>query len=94
MDIVSLLLTILGIIIALIFGYLQVAVPFIKGEVRFSKRFPFVETAEAVAAVEPHRKKRKKKRKRRFLIPGLAIGILIILFGVGGGVKSLHLTIR
>jgi len=78
MDIVSLLLTILGIIVAIIFGYLQVVVPFIKGEVRFSKRFPFVETAEAVAVARPHR--RRKKKRKRFLIPGLAIGILIIIF--------------
>jgi len=77
MELVFLLLTILGIIIAIIFGYLQVVVPFIKGEVRFSKRFPFVETAE-VHTAKPHR--RKKKKRKRFLIPGLAIGILIILF--------------
>ena len=50
MELVFLLLTILGIIIAIIFGYLQVVVPFIKGEVRFSKRFPYVETAEVPAA--------------------------------------------
>lgn len=80
MDVVFLLLTILGIIIAIIFGYLQVAVPFIKGEVRLSKRFPFVESAEAAPAVAPHKKRRKKKRKRRFLIPILAVGILVILF--------------
>ena len=78
MDIVSLLLTIIGIIIAIIFGYLQVVVPFIKGEVRFSKHFPFVESPEAPAAAK-QRRRRKKKTKKRFLIPGLAIGILIIL---------------
>lgn len=78
MELIFLLLTILGIIIAIIFGYLQVVVPFIKGEVRFSRRFPFVETAEAAPAAKPHR--RKKKKRKRFLIPGLAIGILIILF--------------
>jgi len=78
MDIISLLLTILGIIVAVIFGYLQVVVPFIKGEVRFSKHFPFVESAEAAAVAKPHR--RRKKKRKRFLIPGLAIGILIIIF--------------
>jgi len=78
MELIFLLLTIVGIIVAVIFGYLQVVVPFIKGEVRFSKRFPFVETAEAVVGAKPHR--RKKKKRKRFLIPGLAIGILIVLF--------------
>ncbi len=77
MDIIFLSLTILGIIIAIIFGYLQVVVPFIKGEVRFSKRFPFVETAEAALAAKPRRK--RKKKGTRFLIPILAIGILIII---------------
>lgn len=77
MEIVFLLLTIFGIIIALVFGYLQVVVPFTKGEVRFSKRLPFVETAEAPAA---KLKKRKRKKRKRFFIPGLAIGILIVLF--------------
>lgn len=76
MELVFLLLTIVGIIIALIFGYLQVVVPFIKGEVRLSRRFPFVETAE-VSAKRPRR--RRKKKRKRFLIPILAIGILIII---------------
>ena len=77
MEVIFLSLTILGIIIAIIFGYLQVVVPFIKREVSFSKRFPYVETAEAPAA---KRRRRKRKKRKRFLIPGLAIGILIILF--------------
>jgi len=78
MDILSLLLTILGIIVAIIFGYLQVIVPFIKRDVRFSRHFPFVESAEAAVAAKPRR--RVKKKRKRFLIPGLAIGILIIIF--------------
>jgi tetratricopeptide (TPR) repeat protein/TolB-like protein len=78
MDIVSLLLTILGIIVAIIFGYLQVIVPFIKGDVRFSRHFPFVESAVTAVAAKPRR--RAKKKRKRFLIPGLAIGILIIIF--------------
>jgi tetratricopeptide (TPR) repeat protein/TolB-like protein len=79
MDIISLVLTILGIIIAIIFGYLQVVVPFIKGEVRLSKRFPFVESAEAAPAAEPRKKRRKKKHKRRFLIPAFAIGVIVLI---------------
>jgi len=79
MELVFLLLTILGIIIAIIFGYLQVVVPFIKGEVRLSKRFPFVESAETEPAKEPHKKRRKKKHKRRFLIPAFAIGVIVLI---------------
>ena len=48
MDIVILILTIIGIIAAVVFGFLQVIVPFVKREVRFSKRFPFVVSLEAV----------------------------------------------
>lgn len=79
MELVFLLLTILGIIIAIIFGYLQVVVPFIKGEVRLSKQFPFVESAEAAPTKEPRKKKRKKKHKRRFLIPAFAIGVIVLI---------------
>jgi len=79
MDVLSIILTIIGIIIAIIFGYLQVVVPFIKGEVRLSKRFPFVESAEAAPAAEPRKKRRKKKHKRRFLIPAFAIGVIVLI---------------
>lgn len=47
MDVVILLLTIVGIVVAIIFGFLQVVVPFVKREVRLSKRFPFVTSLEA-----------------------------------------------
>ena len=47
MDIVILILTIIGIVAAVVFGFLQVIVPFVKREVRFSKRFPFVASLEA-----------------------------------------------
>lgn len=79
MDVVFLFLTILGIIIAIIFGYLQVVVPFIKSEVRLSKRFPFVKTAETAPATVPRKKKRKKQRKRRFLIPIFAVGVVALI---------------
>jgi tetratricopeptide (TPR) repeat protein len=79
MDLIFLILTILSIIITIIFGYLQVVVPLIKGEVRFSKRFPFLETAKV--PVLKRRRLRRKKRKR-FLIPALAIGLLVILFAL------------
>jgi len=42
MNPITLILTIIGLIIMAVIGYLQVIVPFIKGEVKFSKRWPFV----------------------------------------------------
>ncbi len=42
MDPLTLILTIVGLLIAIIFGYFQVIVPFVKGEVKFSKTWPFV----------------------------------------------------
>ncbi len=79
MELVFLSLTILGIIIAIIFGYLQVAVPFIKGEVRMSKRFPFVESTQASPAAESRKKSKKKRRKRRFLIPLSAVCAAVVI---------------
>jgi len=77
MELIFLLLTILGIVVAIIFGYLQVAVPFIKGEVRISRRFPFIETTEGVPIAKARR--RKKKKRKRFLIPILMMAVIIIL---------------
>lgn len=54
MDIVILILTIIGIIAAVVFGFLQVIVPFVKREVSFSKRFPFVASLEAVERSSYH----------------------------------------
>lgn len=42
MDLLTLILTIVGLLIAAIFGFLQVITPFAKGEVKFSKTWPFV----------------------------------------------------
>ncbi|UCG91637.1 MAG: tetratricopeptide repeat protein [candidate division WOR-3 bacterium] len=58
MDPITLILTIVGIIVAIIFGYLQVIVPFTKKEVKFAKRFPFVVGAEAAAEKIKPRPKR------------------------------------
>jgi len=79
MEVVFLLLTIVAILATTIFGFLQVVIPFIKGEVRFSKRFPYVEAVEKAlpAAKRPHR--RKKKKKRRPLIPIFAVAVVVII---------------
>jgi len=42
MQTYEVILTAIGLIIGVIFGYLQVVVPFIRGELKFSKKFPFV----------------------------------------------------
>jgi tetratricopeptide (TPR) repeat protein len=75
-ELVFLLLTIIALLATIVFGFLQIIVPFIKGEVRLSKKFPFVEGAEATPK---RRKRRKKKPKRRILIPIFAVIILIII---------------
>lgn len=79
MELIFLLLTIIAILATTIFGFLQVVIPFIKGEVRFSKRFPFIESTEGAfpAAKKPH--KRKKKGRRRFLIPIFAVAVVVII---------------
>lgn len=51
MDPIALILTIAGIIIAIIIGYLQIIVPFTKKEVKFSRRFPFVISTTEVGAI-------------------------------------------
>jgi tetratricopeptide (TPR) repeat protein len=74
-ELVFLLLTIIALVATIVFGFLQVVVPFIKEEVRLSKKFPFVESGEAVPK---RRKKTKKKPKRRLLIPILAVTVVIV----------------
>ena len=79
MELVFLLLTVIALIATVVFGFLQVVVPFIKGEVRLSKRFPFVEGAEKAVPAAKKPRKRKKKRKRRFIIPIFAVAVAVII---------------
>ncbi len=46
MDPLSLIIAFIGILVAVIFGYFQIVVTFVKGEVRLTRRWPFVEGAE------------------------------------------------
>ncbi len=46
MDPLSLIIAFVGIFVGVIFGYFQIVVPFVKGEVRLTRRWPFVEGAE------------------------------------------------
>jgi len=43
MDPLSFIIAFIGILVAVIFGYFQIVVPFVKGEVRLTRRWPFVE---------------------------------------------------
>jgi hypothetical protein len=45
---IEIILVTIGVIIAIIFGYFQVIVPFVKGEVKISKSWPFVVVKDTV----------------------------------------------
>jgi serine/threonine protein kinase/Flp pilus assembly protein TadD len=49
MDPLSLIIAFVGILVAVIFGYFQIVVPFVKGEVRLSRRWPFVEGIDDIS---------------------------------------------
>ena len=55
LDLLFLVLTIVGIVVALIVGYLQLIVPFVKGEVKLSKKFPFVTKLQSTIEAESKR---------------------------------------
>jgi len=75
MEIVSIIITLIAIIATVVFGYFQIIVPFIKKEVRLSKKFPFVESTDI-----PVKRGRKKKKKsgRRWLMPITAVTVVVI----------------
>lgn len=69
MDPIALILTIAGIIIAIMIGYLQIIVPFTKKEVKFSRRFPFVISTTEVAAIRIDTEDYAKTIAEEFPIP-------------------------
>lgn len=75
MEIVSIIITLIALIATVVFGYLQIVVPFINKEVRLAKKFPFVESTET-----PKKRRRRKTKKpgRRWLIPVTAVAVVII----------------
>jgi tetratricopeptide (TPR) repeat protein/TolB-like protein len=79
MEFIFLLLTIIALLATIIFGFLQVVIPFIKKEVRFSKRFPFVEGVEETVPAAKKSRRRRKKKKRRSLVPIFAVAVAIII---------------
>lgn len=87
MEFVFLIIAVAGLIVAIILGFLQVIIPFIKDEVKFSKRFPFVtSTAEGTlptkAEKKSHKRKSKRKNIRKILIPIFTLALLAILLTV------------
>jgi tetratricopeptide (TPR) repeat protein len=74
MEIVSIIITFAALIATVVFGYLQIMVPFIKKEVRLSQKFPYIEATDI-----PVKRRRKKKTKRsKWLITISAIAVVII----------------
>ncbi len=68
MELLFLILAVVGIIVAIIFGFLQVVVPFVKGEVTFTKRYPFV-ISVAQHSKRAQRRKRLKQKKSIVILP-------------------------
>lgn len=62
MDI-QIILVIIGIIIAIIFGYFQVIVPFVKGEVKISKSWPFVVKATISQNIQTEKSNTKEQQQ-------------------------------
>lgn len=62
MELLILILTIVGVVVAIIFGFLQVIVPFVKGEVTFTKRYPFVISVTDHSKRAQWRKRLKQKK--------------------------------
>jgi len=88
MDPITLILTIVGIIIALVFGYLQVIVPFTKKEVKFTKKFPFVVSTTDAAIAKVDAKAYAKVIEEQFQLPAERRPIAVIPFKNLTGDKS------
>jgi len=73
MEIISISITLIALIVTVVFGYLQIVVPFIKKEVRFSKRFPYIEPTDV-----PRKRRKRRRPRRRWVIPVSAVAVVII----------------
>ena len=69
MDI-QIILVIIGIIIAIIFGCFQVIVPFVKGEVKISKSWPFVVKATVSQNIQTGEPNTKEQQQQDILVNG------------------------
>ncbi|UCG92797.1 MAG: tetratricopeptide repeat protein, partial [candidate division WOR-3 bacterium] len=83
MELAFLIIAIAGLIATLILGFLQVIIPFLKGEVTFSKKFPFVTATQRVSPIKVAKrvrpKKVKKKGFKKFLITIVMFVVLVIV---------------
>ena len=75
MIIISIVVTFIAIIATVAFGYLQIVVPFIKKEVRWSRKFPFIESTE----VPVIRRRKKKKKHSKWLIAVTAVAVAVVI---------------
>jgi tetratricopeptide (TPR) repeat protein/TolB-like protein len=80
MDPITLILTIIGIVIALVFGYLQVIVPFTKKEVKFARKFPFVVSMSEIVLTKIDTKTYAKLIEKKFPIPAERRPIAVMPF--------------
>ena len=86
MGIILLIIAILGVIVAIVVGFLQFIVPFVKKEVKFTEKFPFVAstsevaTTTAVATTKFDTETYAKKIAERFPIPQERTPIAVMPF--------------
>jgi TolB-like protein/Flp pilus assembly protein TadD len=69
LDLIFLVLSVIGVVVAIVFGFLQVIIPFVKGEVRFSEKYPFVINVERAGLLPAGSKKRRKLKKSVVVLP-------------------------
>lgn len=80
MEFVFLIIALIGLIVTIIFGFVQVVIPFIKGEVKLSKRWPFIISTSKEKISPKTDKKKRKRRPRRKSIRKIIITILALAF--------------
>ncbi len=69
MELIFLILTIIGVVVAIIFGFLQVVVPFVKGEIKFCRKYPFVRSVETAKQTRTRDRHRAKRAKSIVILP-------------------------
>ena len=80
MEFIFLIIALSGLVISIIFGFIQVVIPFIKGEVKLSKRWPFIISTSLEKIYPKTDKKKHKRRARRKSIKKIIITIVALTF--------------
>lgn len=80
MEFLLLIIAFTGLIVTIIFGFIQVVIPFIKGEVKLSKRWPFIVSTSEEKISPKTDKKRRKRIPRRKSIKKVIITIAALVF--------------